>query len=230
MKKIIYLILFLVVTVIGILFLLRWLSMGNDTRDLENPSTPESLKETLLVPVDIPQNNNQEEKVKNDFQSPLDKATERVSKKPFGIFITPANSPVQPEKFSGYHTGTDFEIFPEELEMDVEVKAVCSGKLLVKRNASGYGGVVVQSCDLEGESITVIYGHLRLNSIKVSIGDNISVGEPLGLLGKAYSAENSGERKHLHLGMHKGSEINILGYVSEQSALSSWLNPMLFLK
>ena len=33
----------------------------------------------------------------------------RITKKPFGIFITTQNSPVQPERFSGYHTGVDVE-------------------------------------------------------------------------------------------------------------------------
>lgn len=233
MKKIIYPILFLVITAVVILFLLRYLSVRNNGRDLVTPSDSDSLKETLLVPENIPQNNNidnQEKKNESSFQFPLDKATGRVSKKPFGIFITPTNSPVQPEKFSGYHAGVDFEIFTEEVEMDIEIKAVCSGKLLAKRNASGYGGVAVQSCDLDEELITIIYGHLKLDSIKAALGDDIALGEPLGMLGRAYSSETSGERKHLHLAVHKGAEVNILGYVSTQSALSGWLDPMLFLK
>ena len=40
--------------------------------------------------------------VVSEFQSPLDRAGERVTKKPFGKFVTPQNSPVQPEKFYGY--------------------------------------------------------------------------------------------------------------------------------
>jgi len=83
---------------------------------------------------------------------------------------------------------------------------------------------------LEGEPITVVYGHLKLDSIKVALGDDIAIGEALGVLGKAYSPETSGERKHLHLGFHKGIEINILGYVSKKSALSGWLDPTIFLK
>src|SRR4030042_789723 len=74
----------------------------------------------------------------------------------------PQNSPVSPEKFKGYHTGSDFEIFPEELGVDVSVKAVCAGKLLLKEYATGYGGVAVQSCALDNNPITVIYGHLKL--------------------------------------------------------------------
>ncbi|MDD5489906.1 MAG: M23 family metallopeptidase [Candidatus Moranbacteria bacterium] len=159
------------------------------------------------------------------FGSPLDRAGERVTKKPFGIFVTPQNSPVQPEHFRGYHTGTDFEIFPEESNADVSVRAICDGKIAVKKTATGYGGVLVESCELDGQPITVIYGHLKLSSITNKVGDALAKGEEIGILGKAYSAETSGERKHLHLGVHKGTTVNILGYVQNQSELSGWIDP-----
>jgi len=157
---------------------------------------------------------------------PLDRAKERVTKKPFGIYITPKTSPVQPEKFMGYHTGVDFEVFPEEQNIDVPIKAVCAGKLLVKRTASGYGGVLVQSCTLGNQPVTIIYGHMRITSVNHNAGDAIATGEQLGVLGTGYSAETDGERKHLHLGVHKGSAVNILGYVQNQGDLSGWLNAL----
>ncbi len=160
-----------------------------------------------------------------DFAPPLDRAAERITKKTFGTFVTPQNSPVKPEKFRGYHTGTDFEIFPEELNADVAVKAVCDGKVAQKRYASGYGGVLVENCERDGQPITVVYGHLKLAGISKKIGDSLSQGEEIGILGKAYSQETSGERKHLHLGAHKGSSVNILGYVQKESDLSAWLDP-----
>jgi hypothetical protein len=161
----------------------------------------------------------------NGFQPPLDRAAERITKKPFGIYITPKTSPVQPERFQGYHTGTDFEIFPEELSADVPVRAICTGKIAVKRTASGYGGVLVQKCTLDNHPITVIYGHLKLASIAKNIGDTLNAGDEIGILGKAYSSETDGERKHLHLDIHKGSAVNILGYVQSQSQLSGWIDP-----
>jgi peptidase M23-like protein len=157
---------------------------------------------------------------------PMDRAKERVSKKPFGIYITPKTSPVQPEKFSGYHTGVDFETFAEEQSTDVPVKVVCAGKLLAKRTATGYGGVLVQSCSLDGQPVTIVYGHMRLSSVGHNVGDDIAVGETLGVLGTGYSAETSEERKHLHLGVHKGAAVNITGYVSSQAALGDWLNAL----
>ena len=164
----------------------------------------------------------------SSFAPPLDRASERVTKKPFGIYITPKTSPVQPERFTGFHTGADFETFPEEANVDVTVHAVCAGKLLLKEYASGYGGVAVEACQLNNSPITVIYGHLKLASITPSVGTALNTGDTLGILGKGYSQETDGERKHLHLGFRKGTSINILGYVQTKSALSGWIDPCLY--
>lgn len=161
---------------------------------------------------------------------PLANALQRVTKKPFGIYITPKTSPVQPEKFMGYHTGVDFETYPSEQNVDVPVAAVCDGKLLVSRYASGYGGVMVQSCELNAQAVTIIYGHIRLSSVMPKVGDTLKAGERLAVLGTGYSAETDGERKHLHLGIHKGTAINILGYVQNKSDLSNWLDATQYLK
>lgn len=156
---------------------------------------------------------------------PLDKAGERVTKKPFGISITRENSPVKPEKFSGYHTGVDFEIFPDELEIDVNVRAVCDGRIIMKDRVNGYGGVLIQVCKIDNQEVSVLYGHLSLDSIEKRIGDNLSVNEQIGNLGKDKSVETDGERKHLHLGIHKGSNVNYAGYVSRKEDLNNWLDP-----
>ena len=53
---------------------------------------------------------------------PISRVDERVTRKPFGILIDPETSLVQPERFRGYHTGTDFEVFPEEAEAEVYIR------------------------------------------------------------------------------------------------------------
>jgi murein DD-endopeptidase MepM/ murein hydrolase activator NlpD len=161
--------------------------------------------------------------------APLNFALKRITKKPFGIYITPENSPIKPEKFAGFHTGVDFEILPGEENQDVSVSAVCAGKLLLKKSATGYGGVAVESCTLNNQDVTIIYGHLKLSSISLKTGEEISAGQTIGILGKAYSTETSGERKHLHLGIHKGSAINLLGYVQNKKLLDNWLNAIDFI-
>ena len=161
---------------------------------------------------------------------PLSAALERVAKKPFSLYVTPNNSPVKPEKFTGYHTGADFEITPGEENKEITVSAVCAGKILLKKLAAGYGGMAVQSCKLNSQEITIIYGHLKFSSISLKIGQTIAPGEKIGILGKGYSSETGGERKHLHLGIHQGSSINLLGYVQQKSQLSGWLNALDYLK
>lgn len=159
------------------------------------------------------------------FGAPMGQAKERITKKKFGDFISPETSPVQPEKFRGFHAGVDWEVFLDEINADVPVKAVCSGRLKFKSVASGYGGVAVQECSLQSEPITVVYGHMKLSSIAANKGQDIQAGETLGLLGDDKSAETDGARKHLHLAFHKGADINIKGYLETKEELSGWIDP-----
>lgn len=164
------------------------------------------------------------------LHAPISRALARVTKKPFGIKITPQTSPVQPERFAGYHTGVDFETFPDEATADVPIYAVCEGAVRLKKYATGYGGVLVQQCRLAGQDVTVIYGHLKLASISAKVGDKLVPGATIGVLGQGGSAETDGERKHLHLSIHQGTAINILGYVQHQAELSNWLDATKYLR
>jgi hypothetical protein len=159
---------------------------------------------------------------------PLERATERVTKKPFDLYVTPKTSPVSPERFSGYHAGVDFETFEDEQDRDVVVAAVCDGALALKKISDGYGGVAVQRCLLENRPVTVVYGHLRFESITAEVGDALKRGEMLGVLGKGYSVETDGERKHLHLGIHEGTDVTVRGYVQTKSEAGQWLDARLY--
>lgn len=161
--------------------------------------------------------------------APISRAAERVTKKPFGLQVSPNNSPIQPERFSGYHTGVDFETFPEEKNSDVAINAICDGKLASKRNASGYGGLATQYCTIDGQAVTVVYGHMRLSSITAKVGEELKVGQNLGVLGTGFSSETDGERKHLHLGIVKGQGSDIRGYVTQQSLLGDFIDVMKYL-
>ncbi len=160
----------------------------------------------------------------NILNIPLEKAAQRITKKPFGIFITPQNSPVQPERFSGFHTGTDFEILPGEENQEVTVFAVCDGKIIYRNTVSGYGGVIIQNCTLDNEIVTVLYGHLSLAKSPMQVNAEVKKSGQIAVLGEGYSLETSRERKHLHLGIHKGAKTDLRGYVQRQSELSGWLD------
>lgn len=203
MKRILFLI--SIVSIFSAYFILQSQEAGRDN-------------EASLIPEDK----------ENEFVSPLSQIDQRLILKNFGMYITPENSPVQPERFRGYHTGVDFEVFPEELLADVMVSAICSGQVQLKTRASGYGGLVVERCFLNNEPITVIYGHLNLESITAKQGETLIVGDKLGLLGQGQSEQTDGERKHLHLGIYKGEIINIKGYVSSETELENWIDPCLY--
>ncbi len=158
------------------------------------------------------------------FAPPINDAKSRITKKPFGIRITPETSPVSPERFSGYHTGTDYETFASEQGVVVPVYAICGGELVSKRAASGYGGVLVLSCEYGGQPIRVVYGHVALASVARGVGEYIAPGEQIALLGEA-GPDTDNERKHLHLGIKKGVDTDIRGYAASEAELSGWMDP-----
>ena len=161
---------------------------------------------------------------------PISRATERITKKEFGQLVEAGHSPVHNDRFSGYHVGIDFELFEDELELDVPILAICDGPLVLKRFANGYGGVAVQSCSFDNQEVRVVYGHLNLASIVSSVGDQLTIGETVGLLGADHSPETDGVRKHLHLGVHKGATLDLRGYVQDQAEINNWIDPFILIE
>lgn len=157
---------------------------------------------------------------------PLAGFASRITKKPFGIHIIPATSPVQPERFSGYHTGADAETTADEAAIDIPVFSITDGKIVLKRTMSGYGGVVMIEHVVSGETVTALYGHMRLSSISKSVGDAVQKGEQIAVLGTGFSAETDGERKHLHFGLRQGRSTGSRGYVSSEAQLAQWVDPV----
>jgi len=158
---------------------------------------------------------------------PVANFAERVTKKPFGIHVTPQDSPVQPEHFTGYHTGADSEY--GDVDSDVPVHAVADGEVVLSRLAQGYGGVMVIRHTKNDKTFLALYGHLKPSSI-LKTGTKVSAGEQIAILGKGFSAETDGERKHLHFAIIKGDTVTIKGYVQTKAELDGWEDPVTFLK
>jgi murein DD-endopeptidase MepM/ murein hydrolase activator NlpD len=228
-KKAIYLVLIIVIIAGGIVVWLRYkqvqvikqtqpgtLSDQTATSAQDNKASTTSANEPKIATSAKP----------SLISFPIDSALSRVTKKTFELYVTPKNSPESPERYTGYHTGVDFETFSGEENKDIAVSAICSGKIVVKKWASGYGGVLVEACKIENQDVTVIYGHLKLASINFKLNDKIKAGDMIGILGKGYSTETDGERKHLHLGIHKGTTVNIKGYVQNKSDLNGWVDAL----
>ena len=148
---------------------------------------------------------------------PIAEFRERIIKKSFGVYITPQDSPIQPERFKGYHTGVDVEY--EDVEEDVPVFAVCDGEIVLSKWISGYGGTLILKC---GENY-YLYGHLNVDSIVKKT--KILRGEQIAILGKGNTSETDNERKHLHFSINKKSA-DLRGYVQNKSELDDWENPL----
>lgn len=161
------------------------------------------------------------------FSQPMEHATNRPTPLHFGVHVTPdpATNPIDPpERFSGFHAAVDFEVSEEELEMPVSVFAICRGKVVYSGYAEGYGGLLIQRCTLDGEPISVIYGHLSRNGL-IEDGVTLRSGAQLGYLADARSTDSDGNRKHLHLGIHKGKALDMRGYVPTEEELAEYIDP-----
>jgi len=164
--------------------------------------------------------------VKPTFKLPIANFYSRITKKTFGLYVTPQNSPVQPERFAGYHTGVDIEY--GDVSGDVQVYAIADGTVVRSGWVSGYGGTIAISHNINGKKIVVIYGHLRPASL-VANNKSVKAGQQIAVLGTGYSNETDGERKHLHFAVRADNTANVAGYVKIQSELSGWQDPVTFM-
>lgn len=132
--------------------------------------------------------------------------------------------------YSGYHTAVDIETNASEANSNISIFAIAAGTVREVSTVSGYGGLIVIQYNLGGADYTAYYGHVDLSTAKIKIGDKVNVGETLASLGSACSAANGNVRKHLHFGLHKGSAIDIRGYVPNKTELDAWVDPKLLLE
>lgn len=162
-------------------------------------------------------------KMKTEVVAPIADMRNRITKKSYGTYVTLENSPVQPERFTGYHTGVDVEY--EDIKNDVEVRAIAPGTVVNSAIVSGYGGMLAIRHMIEGIDYLTIYGHLDPDSL-VRSGTTVIQNQKIGILGDGGTGETDGERKHLHFGLYTGSDTNIKGYVSSREELKNWTDPL----
>lgn len=157
------------------------------------------------------------------LHEPIAEFQTRITKKSFGTYVTPENSPVSPERFTGFHTGVDVEY--GDVGDEVPVRAIADGTVTLAKTAQGYGGVVVVTHSIDGRDRSVIYGHLDPASLP-TVGAAITRGEELGRLGDGRTDETDGERKHLHFAIRADTSLVLLGYVQREEDLSGWIDPL----
>jgi murein DD-endopeptidase MepM/ murein hydrolase activator NlpD len=163
-----------------------------------------------------------------DWHYPISKYTTRQSYKTFGQNIDKqfyaGREKLFPNQFLGFHAAVDLEIVPEELNQAVPVYAVASGKIVYASTVTGYGGLILEQ--LPGTGDTALYGHVKLTGLTFNVGDSVAGGSQLTVLGDAFTSQTGGERKHLHFGIYKDTDLYFKGYEPTRSALDArWLNP-----
>lgn len=194
-----------------------------DTQPISSPLTSDANTTTAPESASLTA---EEEASSVKLVPPIAEFTSRITKKSFGTHVTPQDSPVSPEKFSGYHTGVDVEY--GDVTSDVPVQAIASGRVVTSRTASGYGGVVAIEHDINDTKIVAVYGHLDPASL-VGNGVEVAAGQQIGILGEGFTPETDGERKHLHFAVRADATVSLLGYVPAKADLSAWLDPMQFI-
>ena len=103
------------------------------------------------------------------------------------------------------------------------VFAITDGVVVRSGWVSGYGGMVAISHIINNEPHIAIYGHLDPNQLP-KLGEVVSTRQKIGILGYGFTTETDNERKHLHFAVHKGSTINVAGYVQDKTQLDNWVN------
>ncbi len=162
------------------------------------------------------------------ISAPIDDFALRTKLLTFGLHVTPdpEDNPINPpERFEGYHVATDFEVGTDELNTAVKVYAICTGEVVYSGFTSGYGGLVVQRCTFGKEEVTVNYGHLSLENLP-GHGVVLQSGGEIAELAPARSYQSDGNRKHLHLGIHRGTAIDMRGYVQTEADVATFIDPL----
>ncbi len=123
-----------------------------------------------------------------------------------------------------YHMGVDAGA---EFEPGEPVYAVADGIVREAEERSQFGLVVlIEHFPSDGSSNVSLYGHLRPSDVRVTVGQIVSAGDIIGVLGS--ESENGGWTPHLHFGIHKAAYTGdwvYYGHVRDPEAVSSWHDP-----
>lgn len=157
---------------------------------------------------------------------PVAQFKDRITLKDFGKFITPDTSPVENDKFTGYHTGVDAEF--TDTSVEVPVFAIADGTIVMAQWVKGYGGLIVIRHTIGGQKVYALYGHLDETSFPPAGTTTVSRGQKIAVLGDDHSHETDGVRKHIHFAIYTGEKLDVRGYVPDKADLVNWADPLTF--
>jgi murein DD-endopeptidase MepM/ murein hydrolase activator NlpD len=99
---------------------------------------------------------------------------------------------------SSYHEGVDFDA-----GYGTQVHAIAAG-VVTETNNPGFSAlgvhVTIQHL-IDGQSVTSVYGHMQTGSMHLRVGDVVTVGQVVGLVGSTGASTGA----HLHFEIHLGS-------------------------
>ncbi|PFG30913.1 M23 family metallopeptidase [Paramicrobacterium agarici] len=111
----------------------------------------------------------------------------------------------------GSHEGVDILIAG-----GTPIGAVADGVVVTSQESyGGYGVAVVVEHQINGQTVTSTYGHMTYGSRQVSVGQHVSAGQVLGLVGST----GRSTANHLHLEIRiNGGLVNPLSWLSANGA------------
>lgn len=123
------------------------------------------------------------------LQWPVDPVSPIAS--PFGLRVSPCAG------CSSMHDGVDFDA-----GYGAQVRAIAAGTVVETDNAnwSSLGVHVAIQHVIDGQLIVSAYGHMRVGSMPLHVGDTVYPGEPIGLVGSTGASTGP----HLHFEIRLG--------------------------
>lgn len=112
----------------------------------------------------------------------------------------------------GGHTGVDLDNRGE----GGVVRSTSSGRvtyvcLWTRETCFGFGNVVIIRHDISGGPFYSLYAHLQDNSVLVSVGQDVAIGEPIGQVGSTGGPRVTGP--HLHFAIKTENQLGC-GYIA----------------
>ena len=128
-----------------------------------------------------------------------------------------------------YHMGIDAG---DELPAGANVYAIADGVVKEARVRTRFGLVVLVEHDTpeDGKHVS-LYGHLRPSDVRVQVGQTVSAGDVIGVLGSP--SENGGWPVHIHFGIHKSEYSPVwiyYGHVRDPGVGEQWYLPRPFIE
>lgn len=78
------------------------------------------------------------------------------------------------------------------------IYSVSDGRVVAAGPASGFGHwIVVDSVDTNGRAFSAVYGHMWASGVKVRVGDTVTAGQPIAMVGS--DGESSGPHLHFEI-------------------------------